>query len=244
LRLGHGAKENGHRPAIDPLFYSAAHAYRSRVVGILLSGNRHAGTAGLQQVQQQGGCTMVQDPEEALYPGMRRSAVENLAVDHVLPLSDMARVLLDLVQRPVEGEGAVEEDRAIEAALKQWQGGARPTVDPVGTPAGFTCPECRGPLWETQQGPLVRFACLVGHGFSLPALAAEKAEAVEAALWSAVAALQEDAALARRAAARLQQDRHPLAAAQFEERAHDKERRAATIRELIVSSPPDPVDAP
>jgi two-component system, chemotaxis family, protein-glutamate methylesterase/glutaminase len=100
MRLSHGPRENGHRPAIDPLFRSAAQHYGSRVVGILLSGNLSDGTAGLVSIKQRSGIAIVQDPESARYSGIPRSAIERVPVDHVVPVEAMAGLLDHLTAEP------------------------------------------------------------------------------------------------------------------------------------------------
>jgi two-component system, chemotaxis family, protein-glutamate methylesterase/glutaminase len=104
IRLTRGPKENGHRPAIDPLFRSAAHHYGPRVIGLLLSGNLSDGTAGLLSIKQHGGIAIVQDPETALYAGMPRSAIERVPVDHVIPVREMARLLVQLTAETAPAE--------------------------------------------------------------------------------------------------------------------------------------------
>jgi two-component system chemotaxis response regulator CheB len=97
-----GPKENRFRPAIDPLFRTAALAYGKRVVGIVLSGLLYDGTAGLIEIKQRGGMAIVQDPQEAALPSMPQSAIKHVAVDHILSSVDMARVLFELSHQPVQ----------------------------------------------------------------------------------------------------------------------------------------------
>ena len=89
----HGPKENRSRPAIDPLFRSAAVNYGPRVIGVLLSGSLDDGTAGLSAIKKSGGITIVQDPAEALYPTMPWSAIMNTSIDHVLTTDEIAPLL-------------------------------------------------------------------------------------------------------------------------------------------------------
>src|SRR5438874_5444198 len=102
VRLTNGPRENGHRPALDPLFRSAVRTYRQRVIAVVLSGSLDDGTAGLRLVKRLGGTTVAQDPEDALYPSMPASAVANEAADYVLPIADIAALLCELVDTPIE----------------------------------------------------------------------------------------------------------------------------------------------
>ena len=102
MRVVLGPKENRFRPAIDPLFRTAASAYGKRVVGVVLSGALDDGTAGLIEIKEQGGVAIVQDPKEALFPYMPESAIKHTEVDHILPVTDIARVLVDLSGEPVQ----------------------------------------------------------------------------------------------------------------------------------------------
>src|SRR5438270_410467 len=146
VQVVRGPKENRHRPAVDPLFRSAARAYGPRVVGVVLTGALDDGTAGLLAVKRRGGIAVVQDPSNALYPGMPRSALENIAVDYSLPLSDIGLLLRRLVYEPAEEEGAysVSEDMEMETKLAEMDIDTLNSSKPVGTPSGFSCPEFGG----------------------------------------------------------------------------------------------------
>ncbi len=238
--LVRGPRENRHRPAVDPLFRSAAVAYGSRVVAVVLSGSLDDGTAGLRAVKSRGGLAVVQDPEEALYPGMPLHAVEGDHPDLVLPVAEIGKALTELAERPAHdheaGGDAVSDE--IEAEL-EW---AHPDLaseesdPPLGRPSGYTCPECHGELWELQDGGLVRFRCRVGHAFSSESLVSVQSRDVEQALWTAFRALEERAALCRKLAGRATERQHRHSARHFERQAADAEQRAQLLRGLLHSA--------
>lgn len=230
-RLSRGPKENGHRPAIDPLFRTAAHNFESRVVGVVLSGNLNDGTAGLLTVKQHGGLAVVQSLESALYQGMPRSAIDHIAVDHVLSPSAISLLLAELVllpARPVKevpmAKGPHDPSDEVGLADRQKQ---------PGVPSTMTCPECHGTLWEVKDEELVRFRCRVGHAYSDEALLVHQAEQLEAALWTALRALEEHSALGRRLAAQANSRGHTRSASVFTEQAMSAEHHASVIRVVL-----------
>ncbi len=235
IRLARGPKENSHRPAVDPLFRTAAQVYGSRVVGVVLSGALDDGTAGLVAVKQQGGVAVVQDPDEALYSGMPSSAVENVDVDHILRVADIATLLVDLAYKPVEpGVEDVSRDMKMESDMAELELTAMQNGDRPGTPSPFACPECAGVLWELDEGGVLRFRCRTGHAYSVGTLLAEQSEALEAALWTALRALEEKASLVQRLASRARDRNQPFSAKHFEEQGQDMQQRATLIRQLLL----------
>ncbi len=195
-RLWHGPKENYTRPAIDPLFRSAAAAFDGHVIGAILTGYLDDGTAGLQAIKACGGQAVVQDPQEAQVPDMPASAIGNVAVDHVLRVAEMGALLASLAAPPPE---PTEQPSApppaptwvkVENSFVQGKAGL-PELQRIGKPSGYTCPECGGALWQLDGAAPARFRCHTGHAFTARVLAHMQEEAVEAALWSALRALQE-----------------------------------------------------
>src|SRR3954469_5830907 len=190
VQVVRGPKENGFRPAVDPLFRTASIAYGPRVIGVVLTGNLDCGTAGLLSIKARGGLALVQDPGEAAVPDMPQSAVQHVAIDHVAALADLSTLVSELVtSRP----GPELERVATEIA--ELEG------DKLGAAADIVCPICQGKLTETVVGGFSSFRCHVGHSFSLASVAAEQAEEVERALWASVRALEESARLAGRLSA-------------------------------------------
>lgn len=238
VSLNHGPQENGHRPAIDVLFRSAAKAYGSRTIGVVLSGTLDDGTVGLKIIKSQGGIAIAQDPNEALFNSMPRSAIENVAVDYVLPIAGIASILSKLVaSHPLEKmmtpeHTKIEQDAAVvaedKAALERGEYSGRSST--------ITCPGCGGVLWELHNDSLVRFRCHIGHAYSLDSLVSEQADMVEQALWSAVRALEEKAALARRMEAHNRRQYNDLSANQFSNRAHEAENNATLLRQILLNN--------
>jgi two-component system chemotaxis response regulator CheB len=234
VSLSHGPRENAHRPAIDTLFRSAALIYGPRVVGVILSGTLDDGTAGLLAIKRRGGKALVQDPEEALYDGMPRSALDLVPVDFVAPVAALALELIQLAHAPVLPAPPPPRDMELEAQIAEFDMDSVESGERNGEVSVFTCPECHGTLWEIQDGELIRYRCRVGHGFSGDSLLAEQSAALDEALWTAFRALEESAALARRLSERMQTRGYELPAQRFEEQARDAERRAALVRQVLL----------
>jgi two-component system chemotaxis response regulator CheB len=189
LAVQRGPKENGARPAVDPLFRSASIAYGPRVVAVVVSGYLDCGTAGLVSVKARGGVAVVQNPDEALVSDMPRSAATQVTVDHVLPLAEIGPMIVRLTREP-----AAAVLPRLSAALAEVEG------DEPGLRSDVVCPICQGALTEGQLEGVTTFRCHVGHAFSPSALLAEQAESLERALWAAVRALEESARMAKRMA--------------------------------------------
>jgi two-component system chemotaxis response regulator CheB len=204
IRLSKGPRENGVRPAVDPLFRTAARWYGLRVVGVVLSGMLDDGTAGLLAIKERGGLAVVQHPDDAMFPGMPRAALDVVAIDHVLPASGIPALLDRLARDPVAApaDELMPEHMELEAAIAEFDLEAIQALDRPGTPSAFACRDCAGVLWEIHEGDLVRYRCRVGHAWSPTSLMAEQSKSLETALWIAFRALEERAALALRAAGR------------------------------------------
>jgi two-component system chemotaxis response regulator CheB len=240
LRLGRGPRENGHRPAIDSLFRSAAWHFGPRVVGVLLSGNLDDGTAGLLAIKRPGGVTLVQDPTESAAPGMPSSAIENGAADQVLPVADITAVLVDLAYESVIDSGGrdMSGDMEEETKIAEFDAQALQSTEQNLPPSVFASPECGGTLFEVHENELVRYRCRIGHTFSPETLAAEQVKAVDDVLWVAYRALKERAALARRMAQRMRERGMVQLAQRHEEQARDAESQAQKIRRVLLENSP------
>jgi two-component system, chemotaxis family, protein-glutamate methylesterase/glutaminase len=244
VELGGGPKENGHRPAIDPLFRSAARHYGPRVIAAVLSGTLDDGTAGLRVVRASGGMTIVQDPDDALYPAMPLNAIAGARPEHVVPLGELPALLTELTRATVDedkmqdfDEDAMESDYAVLPP-------DLPEGEPPGEPSGFTCPECGGALWELEEGELTRFRCRVGHAYSAASLLAGHSDALEAALWTGYRALEERAAMAKRIAERLRKRGQGRTAQRFDAQVLEAETQARTLRKVLLNLQALPDTAP
>lgn len=237
INLAHGPKENRHRPAVDPLFRSAAQAYKSRVIGVILSGTLDDGTAGLLAIKKLDGIAIAQDPEEALYEGMPRSAIENVNVDYVLSIAEIGKKLVTLAHEPAEtNNNSVDSQLAMETDMAELDSEAVQSLERPGKESPYSCPECGGVLWEINNSNFLRFRCRTGHAFSPDSLFAEQSEALEHSLWVALRALKEQSALSRKLADRAKAQNHPIAAERFAKRAQEADARADVIRRALVQS--------
>ena len=236
--LSRGPRENGHRPAVDPTFRSAAVNHGRGVIGVVLSGALDDGTAGCHAVKRMGGVTVAQNPGEAAFPSMPTSAIEAGVVDHVLYARDIAPMLARLAAEPADGPPVeVPEQMRVEEEIALMDEQALQAHERPGRVAPFSCPDCNGTLFEIHEGRVVRFRCRVGHAFSMETLGSSQAEQLEAALWSAMVALKEKAALARRMVRHMRDRGHDLAANRFEQQAADADQRAAVLQGLLEQGP-------
>lgn len=179
LALHRGPRENRHRPAVDALFRSAAEALGEDVVGVLLSGQRDDGTRGATAVTDRGGTIIVQDPEDARHASMPQHAIRFDHPDAVVPASEIAGRLQDLV-------------------AERRSGSTPTTVHQVTlTPSAITCPDCQGVLLRGERDGRLWFECVVGHTYSAESLLVEQDLSLENAVWRAIRAYRERSELCR-----------------------------------------------
>lgn len=186
-----GARENRSRPAIDPLFRSAAVAYGNRVIGIILTGYLDDGTSGMMAIKRCGGVCIAQDPNDASYPDMPQSVITNVGADYCLPIAGMGTLLSDLVSRELPENKQAPEDIVIEAKIAQRVLSDLPSVEALGDQVPFNCPDCGGVLWQMAQGDLMRYRCHTGHAFTSSVLLAQQTVKIEETLWVALRMFEE-----------------------------------------------------
>jgi two-component system, chemotaxis family, protein-glutamate methylesterase/glutaminase len=199
VRVTRGPRENRFRPAIDPLFRSAAQVFGPAAIGVILTGNLGDGTAGLWAIKQLGGTTVVQDPADALFPAMPRNALSNVRIDHVVPLSRIPPLLVRLTSEEVPASTAARVPESVEVEVKIAKE-AIPLdagLENISEPSTFACPECHGVLMRLKEGGPIRFRCHTGHAYSIDSLAIAISEAIEEALWNTIRALEEGDMLLR-----------------------------------------------
>jgi two-component system, chemotaxis family, protein-glutamate methylesterase/glutaminase len=231
VRLERGPKENAVRPAVDPMLRSLAASYGDQAVAVVLSGALDDGSSGALAVKLAGGTVIVQDPEDATVPSMPDSALRAVGeADAVLTADAIGPELARIAEEAV----GMRQDMPVASVS---EGPALPTRPPT----GYSCPECQGPLWQVEEGEHVRYRCRVGHGYSEDSLLIEQGSAVEAALWSALEALEERAEFLGLVAQR-HGDRRPRLRDRFEGAAADALQRAELIRSALgTAGEPPPV---
>ncbi|MGE7136651.1 chemotaxis protein CheB [Luteibacter sp. NPDC031894] len=226
IALERGPKEHHTRPAIDPLFRSAAASGGSKVAAVVLTGDLNDGTLGLRCVKQAGGVAIVQDPEEAVVPTMPLSAMARTSVDLRAPLDDipafLCRWVRELSAPPAGPEGGQSMISVSAPAPRRLDGHENDRTI-------FVCPSCKGSLRRAGDGD---YRCYVGHRFTLETLAHAQSNATDDSLWSAYRALCEKTVLLRLLAEDAKRKGAPEQAAHYEEQVADTEQCAEAVREL------------
>jgi two-component system chemotaxis response regulator CheB len=237
VRVTRGPKENRFRPAVDPLFRSAAQTYGPRVVGVILTGYLDDGTAGLWTVKQLGGTAIVQDPSDALVPFMPLNAVTHVEVDYCLPLTEIAPLLVRLTSEAVEEKGVyqVPKEVEIEVNIAKEQKAIDAGVLQLGEPSNYACPECHGVLLQMKEGTHFRFRCHTGHGYSVESLLADITEKMDDAVWNSIRAFEEGELFMRHMAEHLSQGETNHSAESFLKRAEETKRRANVMRQAVTN---------
>jgi two-component system chemotaxis response regulator CheB len=240
IRIARGPRENRFRPAVDPLFRSAAYVYGPRVIGVVLTGALDDGTAGLWTIKMRGGTAIVQDPDEAMHPSMPLNALQNVEVDYKATLSDIARLLGKLTREeaPRAPDLPMEEKRKLEAEIRiaEQEEAMMQDILGKGELSPFTCPECHGVLARMQEGRIMRFRCHTGHAFSADTLLSSLTEQVEARLWDAVRAVDETVMLLNHMGEHLARAGHAEAAERYRGKAKEALDRTKPIREAAQSA--------
>jgi two-component system chemotaxis response regulator CheB len=235
--LTHGPRENLWRPAIDVLFRSAAVAYGSRVVGVVLSGALDDGSAGLSAVKRCGGVAIAQSPDDARVPDMPESAIRNAAVDHVLPASGIADRIQQLISEAPGPTIEIPRDLALEAQVAETGVSSYELNQSLGELSEFTCSECAGPLWR-REGSMLRFRCLTGHALTARNLDEGLSGNLDSALWAAIRQFEQRANLYLKQADVEDERGRGSASATYRDRADEARGHANALRNVLLQAAP------
>jgi two-component system chemotaxis response regulator CheB len=232
-----GPKENRFRPSIDALFRSAAYSYGPRVIGVILTGLLDDGTSGMWSVKRLGGLGVIQEPDDALYPSMPDSVLQNVDVDHQVPISRLASLLCELVKETVPDKPSpmdVDMNRMeTEVNIAAQENAFEMGILNLGDLTPLTCPECNGALVSIKEGKLVRYRCHTGHSYTASTLLADVTTSVEESFWKAVRSLEEAVILLEQSARQFAEGGNEEAARQFELKARETRERAAKTRKFV-----------
>jgi len=186
-----GAQENRSRPAIDPLFRSAAIEFGNRVIGIILTGYLDDGTSGMKVIQRCGGISIVQDPSDAQYPDMPKNVLNQMKADYCLPISEMGSLLYEIITQKTGKQKATPKDILIEAEIAKHVLSDLPSVNALGSQVPFNCPGCGGVLWKIDHDSAARYRCHTGHAYTAATLLAEQTKKIEETMWVALRMFEE-----------------------------------------------------
>jgi two-component system, chemotaxis family, protein-glutamate methylesterase/glutaminase len=238
VQIIRGPRENRARPAIDPLFRSAALAFGSRVVGVILSGGLDDGTAGLRGIKMCGGTAIVQDPDDALVSSMPRSALRNVSIDYCKPARDLAALIGILAEGKASAPTRLVNSmkRLLQIEVDFAKGRGPEGLAELGDPSLFTCPECHGALLQVRGESPMRFRCHTGHAFSADSLLADLSDVTEEAIWNAIRSIQETSMLMTHLAEHWHES-DPDVARELLQQANTAQARADRIKGIAAAHP-------
>jgi two-component system chemotaxis response regulator CheB len=235
LRLGNGPRENMTRPAIDPLFRSAALSFGPRVVGVILSGMLNDGASGLWAIKACGGTAIVQHPLDAAADQMPLAALEAADVDEVVASEDLARVLVDTIERDAGPIRSCPDSLALEVSIAAGARLGAETLHEFADPSALSCPDCHGVLSEVRRQQPLRYRCQIGHASTADVLEARKTE-IDDALRVALRVMEERVTLVTRMAADARENSRIAVAELYESRAAEFRRYAEVLRQAATES--------
>lgn len=227
-----GARENRYRPAIDPLFRSAAVAHGNRVIGIILTGFLDDGTSGMMAIKRCGGVCIAQDPEDAENADMPRSVILNVGVDHCVPISQMGVLLAQLANKTLNRRSPPPDDVVIEAKIARRVLSDLPSIEKLGDQVPFNCPACNGVLWQIKEGDMLRYRCHTGHAFTSASLLSEQSAQIEETLWTTLRMLEERQNLM----STMKTQREGKSSSALSQRVEDAKKHIDRIRKMLKAS--------
>jgi len=234
LRLGKGPRENNARPAIDPMLRSVAVCCGPRAIGVILTGTLGDGASGLSAIQQCGGITVVQDPGDAAFSEMPRTALNRSIPDHVVHLADLPLLLNSLIQRPAGEPMPVPESVRFEVDIASGHKASMTDMDRLGRRSVLTCPDCNGVMWEIEDDDLHHYRCHVGHAYGADTMNLALDDNLRRALGSALRALEERTALTERLRTQASNRGHNHSADMWARKIEEIEKEAEVLRKTIT----------
>ena len=236
ILVTHGPKENRFRPAIDPLFRSAAYAFGTRVIGIILSGALDDGTAGMWSIKHYGGTTIVQDPMEAEVPSMPANAMREVEIDHCVSISELPQLLVRLSKEPINNKALVmkEEQTKKEIQIAAGETAMEKGILEFGELSPYTCPECHGVLSRLRNDNIIRYRCHTGHAYSADTLMAAITEKIEDSLYSAIRGMDESIILLNHLGDHYAEANQPKLAALYFKKANEAQEKSDLVRKATI----------
>jgi len=237
VRTTKGPRENRFRPAVDPLFRSAAFSYRQRVIGVILSGYLDDGTSGLWTVKHFGGVAVVQDPNDSVFPSMPENAIREVEVDHVVPIDQMGKLIARLASEEIDvSEVEMENERQVETEIKiaREDSAFESGVMKLGELSPYTCPDCHGVMMKLKDGKRMRFRCHTGHAYSADSLLASVTEIIEESMWDTIRGIEESIMLLNQLGEHFSEEGNSTMAMLYFQKAREAEDRTQIIRQAIM----------
>ncbi|HEV7621770.1 MAG TPA: chemotaxis protein CheB, partial [Flavisolibacter sp.] len=233
--LGKGAPENRWRPSINNLFRSAAANYNSRVIGIILTGLLDDGTSGMSMIKRSGGITIVQDPNEADYPDMPLSILDNMEVDHCESISNIGFVLSEIISHTEPKEVKVPDDVIMETEM-DYRVGTRIDEFAKLEKLEINCPDCGGGLWITQKDHPTHYRCHVGHSYTDRELLIRVSEVMENTFWTSLRMMEERRSLLLKLAKKDKEKGYETSAGQYIERSKEMETHITNLKQILYAA--------
>ncbi|MBE9463286.1 chemotaxis protein CheB [Dyadobacter subterraneus] len=233
LLLGSGPQENRFRPSIDVLFRSAAVNYTSHAVGIILSGMLDDGTSGMWAIKRSGGVCIVQDPNQAEYPDMPLSVINNMDVDHVCELGSIGTFLTQIADLERTSQISAPEDVVLESQSAEKTAVGIDVVEEIADKSVFACPDCGGNLWSIKGDIINRYRCHIGHSYTEGDLVVKQAETASATLWVALRMMEERKHLLRKLEVDFAQKGYTSLSLDHLERKDEMQRHIDTLKVIL-----------
>ena len=231
--LGGGPEENRYRPSIDVLFRSAAVAYSSRAVGIILSGMLDDGTSGMYAIKRSGGTCIVQDPNQAEYPDMPLSVINNMEVDHVSLLEEIGGLIPGILKSKHGRKKPVPEEVVLESRIAERNAVSIEDVEAIADKSVFACPDCGGNLWAMKGDIVKRYRCHIGHAYTERDLVVKQAEVASNTLWVALRMMEERKHLLKKFARESAKKGYKVQASRNEQKQDEMQRHIEQLKKIL-----------